>query len=164
MTSEQIILFVLVILIFALLIWGRFRYDLVAFGALVVAFLTGVVPKETVFAGFGHPAVVIIALVLIVSRGLSRSGAIELLAHKLVKCVARRSGSHRSHGRHLRRVIQHHEQCRRIGSTHATGHASSPKGQAKSGSHPDASVIRFYSRRYGHPDRHTAQYCHRDLS
>ena len=84
MTSEQVILFSLVILIFALLIWGRFRYDLVAFGALVAAFLAGVVPKEDVFTGFGHPAVVIIALVLIVSRGLSRSGAIELLAHKVL--------------------------------------------------------------------------------
>ncbi len=84
MTTEQVILFSLVFLIFAFLIWGRFRYDLVAFGALVIAFVAGVVPKEDVFSGFGHPAVVIIALVLIVSRGLSRSGAIELLAHKVL--------------------------------------------------------------------------------
>jgi di/tricarboxylate transporter len=84
MTSEQIILFSLVVLIFVFLIWGRFRYDLVAFAALVIAFLAGVVPKEQVFSGFGHPAVVIIALVLIVSRGLSRSGAIELLAHRVL--------------------------------------------------------------------------------
>ena len=44
----------------------------------------GVVPKEEVFSGFGHPAVVIIALVLIISKGLNRSGAIELLAKKLI--------------------------------------------------------------------------------
>ena len=85
MTSDQIILFCLVILIFAFLMWGRFRYDLVAFSALVIAFAAGVVPKEDVFSGFGHPAVVIVALVLIVSRGLSRSGAIELLAQKVIK-------------------------------------------------------------------------------
>ncbi|HSS63096.1 MAG TPA: SLC13 family permease [Gammaproteobacteria bacterium] len=84
MTSEHVILFSLVVFIFALLIWGRFRYDLVAFGALVIAFLAGVVPRDEVFSGFGHPAVVIIALVLVVSRGLSRSGAIELLAHKVL--------------------------------------------------------------------------------
>ncbi len=84
MTTEQIILFSLVILIFAFLIWGRFRYDLVAYAALVIAFVLGVVPKDEVFSGFGHPAVVIIALVLIASRGLSRSGAIELLAHKVL--------------------------------------------------------------------------------
>jgi di/tricarboxylate transporter len=85
MTSDQIILFVLVILIFAFLMWGRFRYDLVAFAALVVAYIAGVVPKGEVFSGFGHPAVVIVALVLVVSRGLSRSGAIELLAQKVIK-------------------------------------------------------------------------------
>ena len=82
--TDQIFLFVLVLLIFGLLIWGKFRYDLVAFSALVVAFLAGVVPKDRVFSGFGHPAVVIIALVLIVSRGLSRSGAVELLARRVI--------------------------------------------------------------------------------
>ena len=60
--------------------WGRLRYDLVAFMALTAALILGVVPTEQAFSGFGHPAVAIIALVLIVSRGLSRSGAIELLA------------------------------------------------------------------------------------
>jgi di/tricarboxylate transporter len=66
------------------LIWGRWRYDLVAFVALLIALLTGVVPKEQAFSGFGHPATVIIALVLIISRGLSNSGAIELVARHLV--------------------------------------------------------------------------------
>ncbi|MGA8261581.1 MAG: SLC13 family permease [Arenicellales bacterium] len=82
-TLDQGILFALVALIFAFLLWGRFRYDVVAFSALVVACLLGVVPKDKLFSGFGHPAVVIIALVLIVSRGLYRSGAIEMLARRL---------------------------------------------------------------------------------
>jgi di/tricarboxylate transporter len=84
-TTEQGLLFALIILIFGFLIWGRFRYDLVAFSALILAFVAGLIPKEEVFSGFGHPAVVIIALVLVVSRGLSRSGAIEILAHRLLK-------------------------------------------------------------------------------
>jgi di/tricarboxylate transporter len=58
---------------------GRWRYDLVVFGALVVALVTGVVPAEQAFSGFGHPATAIVALVLVVSRALSNSGAIELL-------------------------------------------------------------------------------------
>ena len=69
---------------FVFLVWGRWRYDLVAFVALLVALLTGVVPKEEAFSGFGHPATVIIALVLVVSRGLSNSGAIELVARYTV--------------------------------------------------------------------------------
>ncbi len=84
MTAEQIILFSLIAIIFVFLIWGRFRYDLVAFAALVIAFVAGVIPKEQVFTGFGHPAVIIIALVLIVSRGLSRSGAIDMLARQIM--------------------------------------------------------------------------------
>ena len=84
MSVDQIVLFVLLFFVFVFLIWGRWRYDLVAFSALLVALLTGVVPTEQAFSGFGHSAVVIIALVLIVSRGLSNSGAIELLARFVV--------------------------------------------------------------------------------
>ncbi len=84
MTTDQTILFTLLFLVFAFLIWGRWRYDLVAFIALLAALLTGVVPKDQAFSGFGHPATVIIALVLIVSRGLSNSGAIELIARHVV--------------------------------------------------------------------------------
>ncbi len=84
MTADQSILFGLLFFVFIFLIWGRWRYDLVAFVALLIALLTGVVPKELAFSGFGHPATVIIALVLIVSRGLSNSGAIELVARYVV--------------------------------------------------------------------------------
>lgn len=84
MSPDQIILFSLLGVVFALLVWGKIRYDLVAFGALIVAVVIGVVPHEHAFDGFGHDATVIIALVLIVSRGLSNSGAIELIAKYVV--------------------------------------------------------------------------------
>lgn len=84
MPSDQTQIFILLVTVVALLVWGRFRYDLVAFGALIVAASLGLIPTEEVFSGFGHSAVAIIALVLIVSRGLSSSGAVELVASKLV--------------------------------------------------------------------------------
>ena len=84
MTRDQIILFTLLGFVFVFLVWGRWRYDIVAFCALLVALIAGVVPSEQAFAGFGHPATVIIALVLIVSRGLSNSGAVELVARYVV--------------------------------------------------------------------------------
>ena len=84
MTPDQLTLFTLLFFVFVFLIWGRWRYDLVAFVALLVALLTGLVPVDEAFSGFGHPATVIIALVLIVSRGLSNSGAIEIIARHLV--------------------------------------------------------------------------------
>jgi di/tricarboxylate transporter len=83
-TTDQATLFGLLFFVFVFLIWGRWRYDLVAFVALLVALLAGLVPKEQAFSGFGHPATVIIALVLIISRGLSNSGVIELLARYVI--------------------------------------------------------------------------------
>ena len=93
MTPDQATLFGLLFFVFVFLIWGRWRYDLVAFVALLVALLTGIVPKEQAFSGFGHPATVIIALVLIISRGLSNSGAIELVARYVVD-ASRKLGTH----------------------------------------------------------------------
>ena len=84
LTGEQVVLFSLLGAVFALLLWGRIRYDLVAFGALVAAVVLGVVPSERAFEGFGHPAVIIIALVLIVSRGLLNSGAVEIITRYAV--------------------------------------------------------------------------------
>ncbi|QMU59537.1 MAG: SLC13 family permease [Boseongicola sp.] len=84
MPSDQNLIFGIFAVLFALLVWGRIRYDLVAFGALVLAATLGLVPKDRVFSGFGHSAVAIIALVLIVSRGLVGSGAIEKLASRLL--------------------------------------------------------------------------------
>ena len=96
MTTDQTILFSLIGALFVFLIWGRYRYDLVAFGALLLAYLMGVVPTEEVFSGFGHPTVVIIALVLIISRGLYLSGAIEMMASALHGMKAKSSGIRRA--------------------------------------------------------------------
>ena len=93
MTPDQVTLFGLLFFVFVFLVWGRWRYGLVAFVALLIALLTGVVPKEQAFSGFGHPATVIIALVLIISRGLSNSGAIELVARHVVD-ASRKLASH----------------------------------------------------------------------
>lgn len=93
MTYEQIILFSLLGFVLAGLLWGKFRYDLVAFTALMFAIILGVVPIHDAFAGFGHEATIIVALVLIVSAGLSRSGAVDLIA-RLAVDKQRALGSH----------------------------------------------------------------------
>ena len=83
MTTDQVQIFGLLFFVFVFLIWGRWRYDLVAFVALIAAVVMGIVPTNEAFSGFGHPATIIIALVLIVSKGLSNSGAIELIAKQV---------------------------------------------------------------------------------
>jgi di/tricarboxylate transporter len=82
---DQGLLFAILLAVMTLLIWGRWRYDLVAFSALIVALLIGLVPVNDAFSGFGHPATVIVALVLVISRGLSKSGAIELLTRRVIR-------------------------------------------------------------------------------
>ncbi|MEO4040796.1 SLC13 family permease [Hoeflea sp. CAU 1731] len=83
MTADQIFLFSLFVAVFGLMLWGRFRYDVVAFSALLIAVVFGVVTKDDAFSGFGHPATIIVALVLVVSRGLINSGAIDLVMRLL---------------------------------------------------------------------------------
>jgi di/tricarboxylate transporter len=91
-TLDQILLFSLFAVVFALLIWGKIRFDLVAFAALILAAFLDLVPSDQIFSGFGHPAVIIIALVLIVSRGLMNSGAVELVAKYLFSASRSLSG------------------------------------------------------------------------
>ena len=84
MTLDQALLFGLLALVFAGLIHGRWRYDLVAFTALMAAVLLGLVPSDRAFEGFGHPATIIVALVLVVSRGLVNSGAVHAITRALI--------------------------------------------------------------------------------
>ena len=93
MTMPQIILFAIFAAVFALLLWGRFRYDLVAFAALLVGVVSGVVPADKAFEGFGHPATLVVALVLVVSAGLVNSGAVQLITRSLVD-ASRSLGMH----------------------------------------------------------------------
>ncbi|WP_415921130.1 SLC13 family permease [Tateyamaria sp. SN6-1] len=93
MTQDQIILFALFGAVFGLLLWGRFRYDIVAFSALMAGVVLGVVPTKDAFSGFGHPATLVVALVLVVSAGLVRSGAVFLITRTLID-ASRSLGAH----------------------------------------------------------------------
>lgn len=93
MDFDQIALFSLFALVLGLLIWGRLRYDLVAFSALMLAVVLGIIDIDAAFAGFGHPATVIVALVFIASRGLSNSGAVDWISRAVVN-QGRRISAH----------------------------------------------------------------------
>lgn len=66
-----------------LFVWGRWRYDLVALMALLTLSMAGIVPASEAFSGLGHPAVVTVAAILILSAGLAASGAIDQVAARL---------------------------------------------------------------------------------
>ena len=88
MTSGQIAISAIILAAAGFFVWGRWRYDLVAFTALIAAVLTGVIPADMAFAGFGHPAVITVLAVLVISRGLFNSGAVDLIARSVIKASA----------------------------------------------------------------------------
>jgi len=84
MSSAQIIIITVLLVAMGMFLWGRLRHDLVAMAALLVCVLAGVVPGSTAFAGFGHPAVITVACVLVLGYGLQFSGTMDVLAHRFI--------------------------------------------------------------------------------
>jgi di/tricarboxylate transporter len=84
MTSHQVILLALLAMMVAMFLWGKWRHDMVAMAALLACVLAGVVPREGAFAGFGHPAVITVACVLVLSHALQVTGVVDLFARKLI--------------------------------------------------------------------------------
>ena len=80
---DQVIVFGVLGVTLALFIHGRWRYDIVALGALLSLAVLDIVPGNEAFLGFGSPAVVTVAAVLVVSRALRNSGLVDLLARWL---------------------------------------------------------------------------------
>ncbi len=81
--SAEYIVYAVLLLTLVFFIYERWRYDLVALVALLSLTIFGIVPVEAAFAGFGHPAVVTVAAVLVVNRALLNSGLVDLLARQL---------------------------------------------------------------------------------
>jgi di/tricarboxylate transporter len=84
-TFDQAVVFVILATTLVLFVWGRWRYDLVAIAALVGVFMAGLIPADQAFLGFGHPAVVTVAAVLVISRGLLNAGVVDVLSRLLAK-------------------------------------------------------------------------------
>lgn len=94
MTYPQAVLFTLLGVMMVLMFWGRWRHDLVAFAGLMASVLLGIVAPEDAFNGFGNPTTLIVALVLIATAGLVRSGAVARLTRLL-------AGNERGTSRHI---------------------------------------------------------------
>ncbi|MBD3647101.1 MAG: SLC13 family permease, partial [Pseudomonadales bacterium] len=84
MNQDQIVILVIVLATMVTFFWGRWRHDLVALVALIACVLAELVPAGQAFAGLGHPAVITVASVLILSEGLRNTGVIDTLAHRVL--------------------------------------------------------------------------------
>lgn len=84
MTLAQTLLFAILLLTIGLFIYGRWRHDIVALAALMACVFTGLVPTEQAFNGFGHPAVITVACVLVLSYAMQSSGAVDALVRRVL--------------------------------------------------------------------------------
>lgn len=84
MTLEQSLILLVLVVAMGMFIWGRWRHDMVALGALLACVFLGLVPADIAFNGFGHPAVITVACVLVLSSALQSSGAVDVLAQRVL--------------------------------------------------------------------------------
>ncbi len=85
--DNQDLIIVLVVLAGVLVLFAlnRWRYDVVALIALLILVILGVIDGEDAFMGFAHPAVITVAAVLVVTRGLVHSGLIDVVTKAISK-------------------------------------------------------------------------------
>ena len=88
MATDQLLILAILLATVAMFLWGRWRHDMVAAGSLLACVLTGLVPAHEAFAGFGHPAVITVACVLVLSRGLQTSGTVDALSRAVLPAQA----------------------------------------------------------------------------
>jgi di/tricarboxylate transporter len=84
MTWDQIVILTILAATIILFLWGRWRHDVVALASLLACVFAGLVEVENGFVGLGHPAVITVACVLVLSAGLQATGAVDVLAHRLL--------------------------------------------------------------------------------
>ncbi|MBW6463036.1 MAG: SLC13 family permease [Firmicutes bacterium] len=77
---NQYLVYLVLVLTLVFFIWGRLRYDVVALLSLLSLTVVGVIPGDEAFTGFSHPAVITVAAVLILSRGLMNSGVVDSIS------------------------------------------------------------------------------------
>lgn len=86
MTQDNLLILTILAAMIGMFLWGRWRHDMVALGALLATVIAGLVPGAEAFSGFGHPAVITVACVLVLSGALQNSGAVDVIArHALPK-------------------------------------------------------------------------------
>src|SRR6476469_10897700 len=83
MTEIQIT-FAVIAAIVALFIWNRLPVEIVALGAALVLWVTGVLSLESALSGFGDPTVLFIASLFVVSEGLDATGVTAWAGSQLI--------------------------------------------------------------------------------
>lgn len=83
MTLDVILTLCVLLLAFVLFVWNRFRIDVVGLIVMSVVIIGGLVTPAEAISGFSNEAVVTIAAMFVLSSGLLRTGAIDVLGRSL---------------------------------------------------------------------------------
>ncbi|WP_438751013.1 SLC13 family permease [Pararhizobium sp. O133] len=83
MRSDQWLSLIIIALMMAAFVWGRYRYDIVAAGSLLAAVIVGIVPAKEAFSGFSDDIVIIVGSALVVSAAISRSGVMDIALRRV---------------------------------------------------------------------------------
>lgn len=88
MMSPMLLLFLILIATILMFLFGRWRHDMVAIAALLTCTAVGLINPADAFSGFSHPAVVTVAGVLVLSYALQQTGAVDVLAERILPSKA----------------------------------------------------------------------------
>lgn len=88
MTLDQTLILGLIVGGLILFVWGKYRHDVVALTLLLAAVALGLVPTQDAFSGLGHPAVITVAAILVLSRALTITGAVDAIATRVLPKTA----------------------------------------------------------------------------
>jgi len=83
--TNQILVFASLGIALFLFGWGTIRHAFVALITLFLLIIAGITDPTEAFSGFGHPAVITVAAVLIIGKALEYSGLIDLLGKWVMK-------------------------------------------------------------------------------
>ena len=86
--NDQILISLLMTMLVILFVWGKWRYDAVSLVMLSIFVILGFISPTDAFMGLGHPAVITVALVLLLSKGLEKSGFINMIGDFLRQKVS----------------------------------------------------------------------------
>jgi di/tricarboxylate transporter len=85
--SQSTICFIILAAVVALFIWNRIPIGIVAIGAALALFATGILTLNQALAGFGDPVVLFIASLFVVSEALDATGVTTWAGQQLIARV-----------------------------------------------------------------------------
>ena len=92
MQNEAMVAWGVLFVVLVFVASGRFRFELAALGGLLFLGFVGIAEPGKMFLGFGHPALITIGAIFVISRSITESGVLSGLG----VAIAARTRTHRS--------------------------------------------------------------------